>query len=398
MAVYTYTARDATGRQVSGTYADVRNTESLREALGKLGYVVVTAQRQRKPRKTPARIRPREVAAFVYKLGGMYAAGLPVLRCLEALEQQTANCPLREVIADVRRRVETGASLKAAFEPHRKAFSDFFLGMIEAGESAGRLAQVLEMSARYLEKRLDLRDKTRAAFVYPMVVGAVCSLVVLCLLIFVVPMFSQLYRRLHVEVPGPTQALVTMSVALRHWWWLTLALGAGAVLSLRYVLKHPGTQAQWQRWKLKVPLLGPLSRLVAVSQFIRTFGILISVGIPLIEALDVANNVAHNHEISRVTPELQKATRSGQPVAATLSAHPVFPPVVVQLASSGEEAGVLPEMLEKSADLLDKDIDRMTRSLLAKLEPAMTVLMGLLIGLILMGVYLPMFDYMATLK
>lgn len=398
MTVYKYTAQDTTGHQLSGTYANVRSVGALREELSKLGYALVDAKRERTATRAAGRIRQREVAAFAYKFGGMYSAGLPVLRCLETLEAQTANRALRDIVADIRHRVETGSSLKSAFEPHRKVFTDFFLGMIEAGESAGRLSQALEMSARYLEKRLDLRQKTRSAFVYPLVVGAVCTLVVLCLLIFVVPMFSQLYKRLHVDLPGPTYALVTLSFALRHWWWALLAGGIGLSLAARWLLKRSGVKAHWDRLKLSIPVFGPLSCLVAVSHFVRTLGLLISVGVPIIDALEVAGHVANNHEISQHTVDLQRATRAGRPFSESLAAHRIFPPMVVQLASSGEEAGILPEMLEKSADLLDKDSDRLTASLLVKLEPALTVIMGLVIGLILMGVYLPMFDYMANMQ
>ena len=398
MTVYKYTAQDTTGQPLSGTYTGVRSVAALREELSKLGYALIDAKRERTATRAAGRVRQRDVAAFAYTFGGMYSAGLPVWRCLETLEAQTANRALRDIIVDVRYRVETGSSLKSAFEPHRKVFTDFFLGMIEAGESAGRLSQALEMSARYLEKRLDLRQKTRSAFVYPLVVGVVCTLVVLCLLIFVVPMFSQLYKRLHVDLPGPTYALVTLSFALRHWWWALLAGGGGLSLGARWLLKRSAVKARWDRLKLRLPLFGPLSCLVSVSHFVRTLGLLISVGVPIMDALEVAGHVANNHEIAQHTVDLQRATRAGRPFSESLAAHRLFPPMVVQLASSGEEAGVLPEMLEKSADLLDKDIDRLTASLLVKLEPALTVIMGLVIGLILMGVYLPMFDYMANMQ
>lgn len=398
MTVYKYTARDATGQQLSGTYTNVRSTGALRQELNKLGYVLVGAKRDRGAMKLASRVPQRDVAAFAYKFGGMYSAGLSVVKCLETSEDQTAHRTLKDIIADVRRRVERGSSLTSAFEPHRKVFTDFFLGMIEAGESSGRLSQALEVSARYLEKRLDLRQRTRAACVYPLVVGVLCAVVVLCLLIFVVPMFSQLYKRLHVDLPAPTYALLTLSFALRHWWWAVLVLGIGLVWVLRWLRRRPGVKAPWDRLKLRIPVFGPLTRLVAVSHFARTFGMLIAVGVPIIDALEVACNVANNHEISQLTADLQKATRAGRPMAESLAAHPIFPPMVVQLAASGEEAGILPEMFEKSADLLDKDIDRLTRSLLVKLEPALTVIMGLVIGLILMGVYLPMFDYMANMQ
>lgn len=398
MAVYEYTARDATGNEFSSVYTNVPNVRALRREMVKLGCELVRAKRQRSESRSRGRIRQRDVASFAYKFGGMYSAGLSITSCLEILEQQADSDAFRSVLADIRRRVESGSSLKAAFDAHRGVFSDFFLGMIDAGESAGKLTESLDASARYLEKRLELHEKTRAAFVYPMVVGLVCSLVVLSLLIFVVPMFSQLYRRLHVELPAPTQALVTISTTLRTWWWLLTPATVGVVFAVRRLLKNPRVRLHWDRLKMRVPLIGQLTRLVLVSQFIRTFGMLISVGVPIIDALESAGKVARNEAMSQITADLQQAIRTGHPVAKSLRAHEIFPPLVIQLAASGEEAGILPEMLTKAADLLDKDADRLATALLVKLEPALTVLMGLVIGLILMGVYLPMFDYMACLK
>lgn len=398
MAVYEYTARDATGNEFSSVYTNVPNVQALRREMMKLGCELVRAKRQRSASRSGGRIRPRDVASFAYKFGGMYSAGLSITSCLEILEQQADSDAFRAVLADIRRRVESGSSLKAAFEAHRGVFSDFFLGMIDAGESAGKLTESLDASARYLEKRQELHEKTRAAFVYPMVVGLVCSLVVLSLLVFIVPMFSQLYRRLHVELPAPTQVLVTISTTLRTWWWLLAPATVGLVVAVRRLLKKPRVRLHWDRLKMRIPLIGQLTRLVLVSQFIRTFGMLISVGVPIIDALESAGKVARNEAMSRITGDLQQAIRTGHPVAKSLRVHEIFPPLVIQLAASGEEAGILPEMLTKAADLLDKDADRLATSLLVKLEPALTILMGIVIGLILMGVYLPMFDYMACLK
>jgi type IV pilus assembly protein PilC len=398
MATYEYTARDGAGNEFRSLYTNIESMEALRSELVKLRCVLLRARRQRASLRPRSHIRQRDVASFAYKFGGMYSAGLPIASCLETLEQQTDNHAFRTIITDVRRHVQAGSSLKAAFEPHRRVFSDFFLGMIDAGESSGRLSQSLEASARYLEKRLDLQQKTRAAFVYPIVVGLVCTLVVACLLIFVVPVFSQLYKKMHVQLPGPTRMLVMLSVVLRYWWWTLPPAILGGVLGVRRLFAHPKVRLRWDRLKTRMPLFGPLNRCVLVSQFVRTFGMLISVGVPIMEAVATAGRVARNEEIAEIADDLQQAIRAGRPIAGSLQAHGIFPPVVVQFVASGEEAGILPEMLAKAADLLDKDADKLAASLLVKLEPALTIVMGLVIGLILMGVYLPMFDYMAHLR
>jgi len=336
--------------------------------------------------------------AFTYKFAGMYSAGLSILRCLETLEEQAENGTFQEILADIRQNVETGSSLKKAFERYKDIFSDFFLGMIEAGESGGKLTTALEMSAEYLEKQAELKRKVMSAFIYPIVVGMVCILVVCFLLVFIVPMFLKLYQKLHVPLPGPTQVLVDLSSLIRGWWWALLIIGVAAVILLQKLQKNPRVNAQWDALKLKIPVFAKLNRMVVVSHFTRTFALLASVGVSLIEALSVASTVAHNHKMTEIAEELKTSIQAGNPVGMSLKKYDIFPPMITQLAISGEEAGQLAEMLKKGTDFLDKDIERTINSLLVKLEPALTVIMGSVVGFVLMGVYLPMLDYMRHLK
>jgi len=363
-----------------------------------MGYVLLRARRAKAPTKKRKKIKRSEVIAFTYQFAEMYSAGLPVLRCLETLEEQAENQAFKDVITDIRQNVETGSSLKSAFEAHRHMFSDFFLGMIEAGESGGGLATAIEMSAQYLEKQAALTQKVKAAFIYPIIMGAICLVVVGSLLVFVVPVFSKLYKRLHVPLPGPTQVLVVLSVLIRSWWWAIPLVGVAVALSLRRLSRDPRIRARWDAFKLNMPIFAKLNRMVVVSHFTRTFAMLVSVGVSLVEALNIASLVAHNHEMTEITKELQEAIHAGNPVGRSLKKYDLFPPVITQLAISGEEVGELATMLNKGADFLDRDIDRTIKALLTKLEPALTVIMGVIVGFILMAVYLPMFDYMQYLR
>ena len=397
MAVYEYMARDGTGNEFNGSYSDIDSVATLRDELTKMGYVLVKTRRKTKVAKKQ-RIKQADVVAFAYQFAGMCSAGLPIAKCLGTLEEQAENPAFKCVIVEIRQEIEAGASLKKAFEKHRKLFSDFFLGMVEAGESASKLSEALNLSAEYLEKRMEIKRKVRAAFAYPIFVGVVCLLVLTGLLVFVVPVFAKIYRQLHVTLPAPTLLLVSLSNLIRHWWWaIPLAL-IPAALALRSILRSPLIRAKSDVFKLNMPVFGRLNRLVVVSQFTRTLAMLSSVGVSLIEALHVASVVAHNHKITEITKELQAAIKAGNSVGASLNKYDIFPPMIIQLATSGEEAGALAEMLNKGADFIDNDIDRTTNALLARLEPAMTVIMGTVVGVILMAVYLPMFDYMQHLK
>jgi type IV pilus assembly protein PilC len=398
MAVYQYTAKDETGNKFSGRHEGVESVATLREELDKMGYVLVKAHRAKTQKTKRRKIKRRDIVAFTYKFAGMYSAGLPILRCLETLEEQAENRALKDMLADIRQGVEGGSSLKGAFEKYRHIFSDFFLGMVEAGESGGRLATTLEMSAVYLDKQAELKRKVKSAFVYPVVVSVVCLVVIAGLLAFVIPIFSKLYNRLHVSLPGPTKFLVDLSALFRDWWWAILIVGVVAAIMLRRLLRSPHIKAKWDDFKLNMPLFATLNRMIVISHFTRTFAMLTSVGVSLIEALDVAGVVASNHRVTQVVGELKESVRAGHPIGMSFKNYDIFPAVITQLAVSGEEAGMLPDMLNKGADFLDKDIERTVNGLLIKLEPALTVIMGTIVGFILMGAYLPMFDYMQHLE
>ena len=270
--------------------------------------------------------------------------------------------------------------------------------MLDAGEVGGRLDDTLNMSAAYLEKQAALKQKVQSAFAYPVIVSIMCCVVVGFLLTFVIPVFAKLYAQVKAPMPGPTLVLMSASAFIRHKWWLIAIVVTGLIIAVRKLLKTPRFRAAWDNLKLNVPVFGRLNRMIVVSHWTRTFAMLTSVGVSVIKALEMANLVAHNYRITEITNELTRSIQSGASIAGSLKKYDVFPPVIVQMASSGEEVGELPSMLLKGADMLDKDIERTINSLLVKLEPALTLMMGLIVGFILIGAYLPMFDYMSHLK
>ncbi len=398
MAVYQYVAKDGTGRKFSGIYTDIDSVLGLRDELCKIGCVLLKARRKKSSAVKRRGIKRSEMATFAYKFAEMYAAGLSIVNCLEALEEQTENQSFKSVIADIKQSIQTGSSLRNACEKHKNIFSAFFIGMIEAGETGSKLAKTLSMSAVYLEKQSDIRRKVLSAFSYPVAVTVMCFVAITILLVSVIPVFTKLYKQSNVPLPGPTRVLIALSSLVTEQWWAILIVAAAGVMIVRWLLKNPRVRAWWDAFKLKMPVFGKLNRMLVVSKFTRTFAIMASVGVPLIKALDVANMVANNNKVTGITKELQQEIKAGNPVAKSFERYAIFPPIIIQMAAAGEQVGQLPEMLNKGADLLDKDIERMVNSLLLKLEPALTVVMGAVVGLILMGAYLPMFDYMGHVK
>lgn len=398
MAVFEYKARDESGNVFTGLYHDIDSLSALKEELKRLGYVLVKARRKKAVVGKKRKIRQFEVVSFAHRFAGMCSAGLSIARCLEVLEEQMENPAFRDRISDVRQHVETGSSLREAFGRHKEVFSDFFLGMLEAGESGGKLSHSLEMAAIYLEKQNDLKRRVTSAFAYPIVVGVMCLLIVTYLIVFVVPVFSKVYRQMHVSLPGPTLALLNLSTFVREYWIFSWIGALVFILLWRRFSKSPKIKVRWHAFKLEMLVFGKLNRMLVLSRFIRTFAMLASAGVSYLDALEIAGVVANNYTIKDIGKNLQESVGTGHSLTEAMGNHEIFPPMFIQLAAAGEEAGVLPEMLNKGVDFLDKDINRALNALLVKLEPTLTVIMGAIVGFILLGVYLPMFDYMSHLK
>jgi type II secretory pathway component PulF len=398
MAVYEYTAKDEVGEKFSSTYKDVEDVKMLRKDLDKVGYVLLEARQKRGLGRRRRKIKAGEVVNFAYKFAGMYSAGLSILQCLETLEEQITNRTFKYVVEDIRQGVEAGMSLTKAFAKYRDIFSDFFVGMVEAGETGGKLGSTLQISAVYLERQADVKRRINSAFAYPLVVSIMCFVIVTFLLVFFVPVFSKLYRQLNVALPGPTLFLVFLGTVATKYWPVAVVFGAASAIALRWLLNNKQFRRYWDEFKLNMPVFGGLNSMIVSSNFIRAFAVLASVGVPFSRALEVAGLVANNHRMAEISEKLQASIETGQSLASSLKSYKVFPSIISQLAASGEKSGALAEMLEKGADFISKDIERKVHLMLVKLEPTLTVVMGIIVGFILLSVYLPMFDYMAHLQ
>jgi type IV pilus assembly protein PilC len=370
MAVYEYVARDTAGREFSGEYTDINSISSLRDELSKIGCTLLKSKRKKTITVKQKKIKRAEIVTFAFKFAGMYSAGLPILSCLETMEEQTENPSFKLIIADIKHSVQTGSNLKEA------------------------CGLTLDMSAKYLEKREDIKRKIISAFAYPVIVTILCFAVITFLLMFVMPTFAKLYSQAKIPLPGPTLFLIGFSNFMVYQWWVLVIVAAGITTGIKWMFKKPDVRARWDAFKLTMPMFGKLSRLLVVSHFVRTFAMLISVGVPLVDAMSLSAAVTQNQEFSKITEEMKQMIKAGFTVTRTFKHFTIFPSVIVELAASGEQSGQLSNMLNKGADLIDKDIDSVINSYLSKLEPILTMIMGTIVGLILTGAYLPMFDYM----
>jgi len=399
MPNFEYTAKDSKGNVFKGVYSNVDNINDLRFELTMMGHKLLKARKTKNTFiKRGRKIKLSEIVTFSHEFAGMYAAGLSITRCLEIFMAQTENHTFKDIISDVKHQIETGVSVKDAFERYGEIFSEFFIGMVEAGEAGGKLAETLHMAADYLEKRDELRRRVRGAFAYPIVVCVMCVLIVTCLVVFVIPVFQKLYAQLNVPLPLPTMVLMSISNVVRGYWWAILSAIVVTVSTYKFLKDKPSFKAWRDRFILNIPIFGKLNRMVIVGNYVRTFSMMSQAGVPIIDALLLAKRITNNTEMDKVAKVMQEEVLSGSSITEPMSKSWLFPPMIVQMAAAGEEAGILTDMLSKGVTFLDAQIEATIKSLLVKIEPILSVIIGTIVGSILMGVYLPMFDYMGHIK
>jgi type IV pilus assembly protein PilC len=399
MPVFEYIAKDQEGKEFSGLYQDVESVPQLRSDLSKAGYTLLAANKQQSVNKNKRyRVSTQDVVAFAYEFSGMYSAGLTIVQSFDALQKQTENKNLKMILRDIQARVEAGCSLALAFEPYEYVFGSFFIGMVEAGELGGKLSNSLRIAAEFLEKQSALKSKIQSAFAYPVMVFIMCILVVTGLVIFIIPVFQKLYSQLKVTLPMPTLILIGASTIIRQYWWIAIPTVAALVyISIKlYRLKR--VQLALDKFLLVMPVFGKLYRMVLVCRFVRTLAMMNAAGVPIVESIQMAIRICKNSVMKAIGENILGRVMEGSTLTEVLSANSIFPPIIVQLAAAGEQAGILSEMLNKGGDYLDGRIDRHLKSLLVKIEPITSLFLGAVVGLILMGVYLPMFDYMGHVK
>ncbi len=339
-------------------------------------------------------IRNEEIVAFTQQFANMINAGISLTNSLLALEKQEENSELRKVIGKVRRDVEGGTILSEAFGEFPKVFSRFFVSMVYAGEKGAGLPRVLQRIAEHLEKEESLRSKVKGVFTYPIVVGALALLIVTFLIVVIAPVFANVYQQLRLDLPWPTQLLLAISAFARRYWIVTVVLLVFLFIYWRRLRKGKIGAEMLDFLIMNFPLLGKVTRKVAVARFVRTFGDMLVCKVSLLESLDIANKVVGSRKISGVVDKIRSSVQAGGTVSQVLARSDVFPPVVVQMTSAGEEGGKLGEMLEKCADNLDRDVEFSAKRMIVVLEPSLTMILAGVVAFIALAIYLPMFDLM----
>jgi type IV pilus assembly protein PilC len=344
------------------------------------------------------RVKLKDVAVFSRQFATMINSGLSLLRALHILAEQTENQALAAIAHEVRMDVEKGSSLSTALARHPKAFNRLYVSMVKAGETGGVLDSVLLRLATTIEKQVELRRKVKSAMTYPAVVAVLVLCIVTAMLLFIIPMFQDLYTQLGGKLPLPTQILINVSKIARKLWFLIFGGEVAAVVGFRKWIATDEGRKRWDVIKLKVPVFGALVRKTALARFSRTLSALVRSGVPILESLDIVADTCGNHVVATAVLDTQAAVKQGEPLARRLEEHPVVPPMVVQMMAVGEETGALDEMLDKIADFYDQEVEATVDALTSLIEPLLIVVMGVCVGGMVISLYLPMFNIIKLIK
>lgn len=399
MVTYAYQVRDKEGRVHSGELS-AESTSAAVRTLRERGMTPISVEEQQvsalqKEIRIPGlsgRVKTKEIAVFSRQFATMINAGLSLLRSLAILAEQTPNRALAEIISDIKTDVEKGKSLSEAMDGHPKAFNRLYVAMVRAGEIGGVLDETLLRLADTLERQVELRGKVKSAMSYPVAVMGLVVLIMAAMLIFIVPMFEDMYADLGGTLPVPTQILLAVSqFAVAKWWIVLLGTGAAVFGFRRWVATERG-RLLFDTFKLKVPIFGGLSQKTAIARFSETLASLTRTAVPILQALDIVADTAGNEVVAGAVREVRSSVKEGESLAAPLSKHPIFPPMVVQMLAVGEETGALDTMLEKIGDFYNAEVDATVDSLTSLLEPLLMVVLGGSVGGMIVALYMPMFN------
>ncbi len=402
---FAYKVRDSSGKLVEG-HLEADDATLVVGKLRQMGYTPITVEAQTESKlkadiKIPGlsgKVKMRDVAVFSRQFSTMINSGLSLIRSLAILADQTENPELARVAGEVRLDVEKGVSLSQALAKHPKVFSRLYVAMVRSGEIGGVLDAVLVRLADTIEAQVELRRKVRSAMTYPIVALSICLLISAAMLLFIVPQFKNIYTDLGGQLPLPTRVLITLSNLLKSWFPLfVIGAGIGIWLFRRWINTEKGRLA-WDAFKLRAPVFGILTRKTALARFSRTLAALTRSGVGILEALDIVAETSGNEIVSTALRETQSAVKRGDTLARPLEQHDVFPPMVTQMISVGEETGALDEMLDKIADFYDSEVASTVDALTSLIEPLMIVVMGTIVGGMIISLYLPMFNIIKLIK
>jgi type IV pilus assembly protein PilC len=392
---FNYKVRDRAGNQITGSLQ--ADSEALvLHRLREMGYTPLDVTKVKKGFGSielgGTKVKLKQLSVFSRQFATMVNSGLPILRGLSILSEQTESKELSRVLVVARLDVEQGASLSQAFQKHPKVFNDLYVSMIRSGETGGSLDDTLLRLAALLEREVYLRGKIKSAMTYPVAVVGLVVLIMSAMLLFVVPQFKNIYAQLGSSLPLPTEVLLKMSEFLKSYWYIMIFLAFATRFAFRRYKKTDSGRDLIDAMKLKVPVFGSLFQKSSLSRFSSTLAMLLHSGVPILGALDIVSDTVNNRVLAKAVTDVQNSVREGESIAKPLSKHAVFPPMVVQMIAVGEETGQVDIMLEKVAQFYDQEVEASVDALTSLIEPILIAVIGMFVGAAVIALYMPMFN------
>ena len=390
MAQFSYKAKNAEGRVLEGTL-EAESEDQARVVLRGRRFTVLEIGKAKSAKKGP-KVAMGDVVIFSRQLATMQAAGLPLVQAIGIIAEGSSSKGLQTVLRQVREDVSSGGNFSEALAKHPRAFSSLYVNMVKAGEQGGNLDVILERLSEYMEKAQALKSKIVGAMMYPIVIIVVMLGILVFLLIAVVPTFKDVFKSFNAKLPAPTLFLLWISdTMLNYYLYIIVGLGVGGFGFSMFSKTEYGAKTI-DAVSLKLPLFGDMLRKVATARFARTLGTLQKSGVPILDGMDIVAKTAGNKVIENAIFKARASIREGEGIAGPLRAVGVFPSMVIQMVSAGEETGKLDDMLVRIANFYDTEVDQMVETMMKLIEPLTMVVLGVTVGLIVLGMYLPMFQ------
>ncbi|MBZ8141328.1 type II secretion system protein F [Rubrivivax gelatinosus] len=395
-------AKSAAKEQIFEWEGKDKNGKLVRGEIRAGGEAVVSASLRRqgilvtkvKKRRTSGgrSIKQKDIAIFTRQLATMMKAGVPLLQSFDIVARGSSNPRMTKLLTDNRSDVETGTSLSAAFRKQPMYFDSLYCNLIEAGEAGGILEALLERLAIYQEKTMALKQKIKSALMYPVAVMVVAFVVLTVIMIWVIPAFKEVFRSFGADLPAPTLFVIALSEFFVNWWYVIFGtIFGGGYFFLQSWKRSEKMQMTMDRLLLRLPVFGSLIEKSVIARWTRTLSTMFAAGVPLVEALDSVGGASGNAVYAQATEQIQKDVSTGSALTTSMTATSVFPTMVLQMASIGEESGSLDHMLGKAAEFYEEEVDDMVKGLSSLMEPFIIVILGVLIGGIVVSMYLPIF-------
>lgn len=387
--VFEWEGKDRSGRQVRGETRAAGQNQVL-AALRRQGIVPGKVKKRRM--SSGKRIKPKDIAIFTRQLATMMKAGVPLLQSFDIVGRGNPNPSVSKLLNDIRSDVETGTSLSAAFRKHPLYFDSLYCNLVEAGEAAGILEELLDRLAVYMEKTEALKSKIKSALMYPISVIVVAFVVVAVIMIFVIPSFKEVFSSFGADLPAPTLFVIAISEFFTAYWWLIFGgLGGGIYFFMQAWRRNEKVQRVMDRILLKMPIFGTLVEKSVIARWTRTLATMFAAGVPLVEALDSVGGASGNSVYAIATEKIQQEVSTGTSLTNAMTNANLFPSMVLQMCAIGEESGSIDHMLGKAADFYEAEVDDMVAGISSLMEPIIIVVLGTVIGGIVVSMYLPIF-------